>query len=360
MKVKRAGGSIARLDDGIFLIPGGKSGGSNVFVLKGKRKIALIDTGMPQDHEFICSCRAEIGVGIDDIGIVILTHEHIDHVGGLRNLPAHVVVAAHGRAANKLQLDDDFSMMAGAFNVEKSAIHVDIHLQDGSLLDLGGIRLRVVYAPGHCSGAICLYEPERGAIFTGDTIFAGGVLGGIFASGNISDYINSLERLREFRLASMYPGHGRMSANPAADMDRAIKGSAMLMSDTRNLFEAINVKGSFDRIKQGAVDYSRRAAEQRRHGRVPSVLNALLHLADADYPVSVHDISMAGARLDREIAVARGETVRMTLDAIGELGCEVVAHIGGHTRLRFVDAAPDHPQLAAWLRENRKGAKPSH
>lgn len=360
MKGENSSGSMVHLEEGIYLIPGAKSGGCNMFLLRGTHKLALIDTGMPQDHDFLCSCLAEIGLGIDDINLIILTHEHTDHIGGLRCLPQRIVVAAHASAANKLQRDDQFSMMSGTFSVEKSTVHVDIHLEDGSLIDLGGIRLRTIYTPGHCSGAICLYEPERGALFTADTVFAGGILGGIFASGNLSDYINSLERLREFRLVSMYPGHGRMSANPAGDLERAIQGSALLLSDTRNLFDAINAKGSFSQIRRGAVDYSRRAAERRGHGRVASDLGALLHLEDADHPVSVQNISLAGARLDREIDVATGATVLVTLDSIGELSCEVVAHVDGHTRLKFLGESPDYPDLAAWVRENRKGAQRAH
>ena len=360
MKVDTADTGIVQLEEGIFMIPGRKSGGCNVFVLRGSHKVALIDVGMPEDYGVLCSGLAELGLTMDDVSLAILTHEHVDHVGGLPGLPRHVVVAAHARAATKLQLDDQFSMMSGAFGAGKVSGHVDIHLEDGSLIDLGGIQLRTIYTPGHCSGAICLYEPKRGALFTSDTIFAGGILGGIFASGNISDYINSLMRLREFRVASMYPGHGRISSNPAADLERAIKGSALLMSDTRSLFETIKVKGAFDQIMSATVDYSRRAAERRGDTRVISDLEAMAHLPDADYPVKVQNISMTGARLDRELTVAKGEKLGLALDAIAELECQVVSHIDGHTRLRFLKASPEYEDLAVWLREHRQNLKRRH
>lgn len=357
MKVENTGGSVVQLEEGIFLIPGRKSGGCNIFVLKGSHKTALIDAGMPGDHEYLCAGLAEIGLAIDDVSLVILTHEHIDHVGGLRDLPKRIVVAAHTRAANKLQLDDSFSTMSGAFAAGRMSGHVDIHLEDGSLIDLGGIRLRTIYTPGHCSGAICLYEPTRGALFTSDTIFAGGILGGIFASGNISDYINSLERLREFRIVGLYPGHGRMSTKPAEDLARAINGSALLMSDTQHLFESINAKGAFDQIKRATVDYSRRAAERRQATRVLSTLQGLIRLEDADHPVGVQNISITGARLDREISVVEGNVVSMCLDFIGDLDCQVVAHLDGNTRLRFHKTSPGHGNLAAWLQQQPGGTR---
>jgi glyoxylase-like metal-dependent hydrolase (beta-lactamase superfamily II) len=359
MKVEKNGSSVVRLDDGIFLIPGPKKGGCNIFVLAGTRRTALIDTGMPKDHGALCSGLSEIGLSLDGIDMVILTHEHIDHVGNLPNLPGRTVVAAHARAANKLQLDDEFSKMSGAFGGQAVSIHVDLHLEDGSLIDLGGIRLRTIYTPGHSSGAICLYEPERGAMFTSDTIFAGGILGGIFASGNISDYISSLRRLREFKVVSMYPGHGRMSSNPGQDLERAIEGASLLLNDTRNLFESINAKGAFDHLMRATADYSRRAAERREHARVASDLEALAHLEDASHPVGVSNISRAGARLDRELSIAAGETVRLTLDCIGDLECEVIAHIDGHTRLKFMKSSPDLAQMELWLSARRNDEKPA-
>lgn len=357
MKPESPGGKVIQLEDGIFLIPGRKAEGCNIFVLKGSRRVALIDVGMPNDHDLLCSSLTAIGLSIDDVSMVILTHEHIDHVGGLHKLPQRVVVAAHARAANKLRLDDDFSVMNSAFGTGKIASNIDIHLEDGTLIDLGGIRLRTIYTPGHCSGAICLYEPERGAMFTSDTIFAGGILGGIFASGNISDYINSLERLREFRMVSMYPGHGGMSSHPADDLERAIKGSLLLLGDTRSLFQSINVKGAHDQFRSATGMYSRRAAERRENVRMPTTLGALVHLGDADHPVGVRNLSLTGARLDREIAMAKGASVRLTLDTIGEIECEVIAHVAGHTHLKVLASSPAGELLAGWLSRQRADTK---
>ena len=47
-------------------------------------------------------------------------------------------------------------------------------LADGQVLAVGGVELHVLHTPGHAPGAVCLYVPELGAVFTGDTLFAGG------------------------------------------------------------------------------------------------------------------------------------------------------------------------------------------
>ena len=345
--------SIVKLEEGIYLIPGLKFSSCHVYVLKGSNKIALIDVGMAINFDVICACLAEIGLSIDDIGIVVLTHEHIDHVGGLGNFPKHIVVAAHYRAANKLRLDDQFSMLSGAYGAKKTAGHVDIHLEDGTLIDLGGIQLRAIYTPGHCSGAMCLFEPNRGAMFTADTIFAGGILGGIFESGNISDYINSLERLRQFRMVSLYPGHGRMSKTPLEDLDRAINGASLLMSDTRLLFDTIKLNGAFNQLLAATADYSRRAAERRNSYRMASEIEASLHLDDADHYVHVINISLTGALLDREVSVEIGTQVFLTISTIAEMECLVVSKRNGKTILKFISSSADYERLASWINDNR-------
>ena len=53
----------------------------------------------------------------------------------------------------------------------------------------------IIHTPGHTSGSICVYEPEKKFIFTGDTLFAGGALPVIAESGSTGDYINSLKSL---------------------------------------------------------------------------------------------------------------------------------------------------------------------
>ena len=347
-------GALIELEKSVFLIPGRKTGGCNVFLLKGTQKNVLIDVGLPDDYDYLCASLALAGLGIDDIHMVLVSHEHIDHVGGLPHLPRRIVVAAHGRAANKFALNDQFSMMSGIFKTQAASFHVDVHLEDGTLIDIGGLQLRTIYTPGHCSGAVCFLEPQRGALFTADTIFAGGILGGIFASGNTSDYINSLERLREFRLENMYPGHGRMSSTPDPDIERAIIGSRLLMTDTQTLFDAIHIGEAFNSIKHATVDYSRRAPERRQSSRVSASPPALVHLPDDVHRINTLNISLHGILLDRELPLAKGENLRVTLEGIGNFECKVVSHPSHHTRLAILDTKGDTENLAVWLEENRR------
>jgi hydroxyacylglutathione hydrolase len=115
------------------------------------------------------------------------------------------VIAAHALAANKIELQDEFVTMTRYLDEQARHFRADIWLETDTVLDLGNYRLRILHTPGHCSGCICVYEPDHELLFTGDTVLAGGTLSGILGSGNISDYIKSLQRLIQLKVEEMYP-----------------------------------------------------------------------------------------------------------------------------------------------------------
>ncbi|HEY5996896.1 MAG TPA: MBL fold metallo-hydrolase [Candidatus Deferrimicrobiaceae bacterium] len=250
---------IVRLKENIWQLCGPKAtGGCKVYLVRGTKKNLLIDAGLPTDGAAIAEQLASVGLSPGDINMIVLTHEHCDHVGGVPAFSQKTIVATHTMAANKIGLQDEFVLMSKAFGLTVEDFHIDIHLHHGTLIDVGGCVLQVLHTPGHCSGAVCLYEPDQQILFTGDTIFANGTLGGIFPSGNISDYIGTLQQLSRLRVREIFPGHGRVSTDPPHDFERAIKGSISLMQDTRLLFNALDSRSEFSHIMKSIADYSRR------------------------------------------------------------------------------------------------------
>jgi glyoxylase-like metal-dependent hydrolase (beta-lactamase superfamily II) len=86
----------------------------------------------------------------------------------------------------------------------------DQDLTDGELLSVAGVEVRAIHTPGHSPGSTCLYAPALGAVFTGDTLFAGGP----GATGrSYSDFGTIVESIRD-RLLTLPPatvvhtGHG--------------------------------------------------------------------------------------------------------------------------------------------------------
>jgi len=226
------------LRPGIFQLQAEKAG-SHVYLLKGTSKNMLIDTGTAAGFPRLEASLSELGLRTSDIHFVVLTHEHFDHAGATCFFFKTAVVAAHRLAANKIELQDEFVTMIRSGDASSIPFRADVWLENDTLIDLGNYRLRTLHTPGHVSGCICLYESAEKLLFTGDTVLAGGTLSGIFASGNISDYMNSLERLSALRIDQLCPGHGRLSDDPEGDIRRGMEYARNLFEDTKLLSETL-------------------------------------------------------------------------------------------------------------------------
>ncbi len=85
----------------------------------------------------------------------------------------------------------------------------DRHLGDGETLEVGDLKFEVWHTPGHTPGSICLYEPEYGAIFTGDTLLRMRVGPTDGAGGNKEAMLKAIGRLARLPDDTrVYPGHG--------------------------------------------------------------------------------------------------------------------------------------------------------
>jgi glyoxylase-like metal-dependent hydrolase (beta-lactamase superfamily II) len=228
---------------------------AHVYLLRGTRRTALIDTGLPTTAEHLSACLAQAGMRAEDIDLVVLTHEHVDHSGGAARFAGRTLVAAHPQAANKLRTADEFALMSRAFSEHAVPFEIDLTLVEGSAIDLGGIELTVLHTPGHCSGSICLYEPARRWLFSADTIMARGIVGGVLHSGNTSDYISSLERLQHLRIDRLLPGHGHLSDDAQADIALGIARLEGLIDDSHALFSALyDTEDGFDEVMRSLRD----------------------------------------------------------------------------------------------------------
>jgi hydroxyacylglutathione hydrolase len=228
---------VIELTPGIYQLRGEKPG-SHVYVIKGDTKNVLIDTGVAGKFPVLKQRLAELGLHARDVNLIVLTHEHYDHIGATAFFHRTAVVAAHRLAANKLEMQDEFVTFTKYHDRPSKPFWVDVWLEDGSMLDLGNYQLQVVHTPGHTSGCICLYEPRVGLLFTGDTVFAGGTLSEIAVGGNVSDYVNSVRRLSNLKIKQLFPGHGRVSVTPDEDLPKAIVYAQTMLDDCKAFFEA--------------------------------------------------------------------------------------------------------------------------
>lgn len=186
---------------------------SNIYVLIGSDKTALIDTGTGfQVDKTIASLKEVLkGRGLD---YIILTHRHYDHVGGLSGLIKEFSprVYAGEYDAIPLRKGDSESTLGTKFGGHIDPMDV-VSLKEGDKIALGGHTLVTIDTPGHTIGSICLFDEVTGALFTGDTVFVDGVGNTIHPTGSLDQEKQSLKKLLNFDFNGFYPGHG-----PALDI----------------------------------------------------------------------------------------------------------------------------------------------
>jgi len=144
---------------------------------------------------------------------IVVTHAHIDHVGGAMKLKA-----ATGAPILMNQKDEVLLKM---LDVQASwigmkppgAVQVDEAVGEGRILQVGNLSSTVIHTPGHTEGSICLYFPEQKTLIAGDTLFAGSIGRTDLPGGSFEKIIRSLHNqlLQLPDDTQVVPGHGPMT-----------------------------------------------------------------------------------------------------------------------------------------------------
>ncbi|KAB1927066.1 MULTISPECIES: MBL fold metallo-hydrolase [Micromonospora] len=129
---------------------------NNVWVIGDDRECVVLDA--PHDVAAILAL-----VGDRQVRAILATHAHDDHVRVAPELAEATGAPVLLHAADRVLWD---------------MVHPHLppngELHDGQSIEVGGTTLRVLHTPGHSPGACSFHAPELGAVFTGDTLFAGG------------------------------------------------------------------------------------------------------------------------------------------------------------------------------------------
>ncbi len=164
---------------------------------------AVVDPG-GSEEKIMAAVRDE---GLQ-IKYIINTHGHPDHVcgnGRLKEATGALIVMHEADA--KFFAQDDTKQYFSMLGLPESP-PPDKLVKDGDILKMGQIKLEVIFTPGHTPGGICLYNSPN--VFTGDTLFVGGVGRTDFPGGSPE----LLQRSIHERLLSLpddtivWPGHG--------------------------------------------------------------------------------------------------------------------------------------------------------
>ena len=160
----------------------------SVYVVEGDDKALVIDAGTEMPH-----LSKAVATLTDKPLMLVLTHGHGDHVGGVVSFPEAWIHPA------------DTSMIgAGA---RQYGIKVNL-LSDGEVIDLGGRQIEVLHTPGHTSGSLTFFDKEHHYGFSGDSFGSTNLL---LFGGTFKDLVITTTRAASYMetngITKLYPGH---------------------------------------------------------------------------------------------------------------------------------------------------------
>lgn len=185
------------------LYPG--SFGSNCYVLLSDGHAAIIDPSA--NASVILNTIARHNATPD---LILLTHGHFDHMLALNELyqKSSLPIYLHASDAD-FPSDAHKNAFFYFFHQEQTYPSPTHLLQNGDLLKLGTDTIQVLHTPGHTPGSVC-YLCNDQTLFTGDTLFDGGVGRCDLYGGSATDLKQSLSLLNTLSPSLViYPGHGR-------------------------------------------------------------------------------------------------------------------------------------------------------
>jgi len=257
--------------------------GTNSYVL-GDPPVAVLDPG-PDDPEHLARLRA----AVPRLRFVFVTHTHRDHSCGARALASATGAAIVGLPPPSdglqdmscvptipalhdtvfgLAADDVAGAVAGDVGDRERAARGFDDTSGGSGRAAGSgdsaaaghaiqapksSQLRVIHTPGHASNHVCYLLEEEGLLFSGDHVLDGVTPVILPPDGDMSDYLDSLARLKRYHPRAIAPGHGRVLADPIGVIDRIIAHRARREAKVLAVLNAVG-QGSLDELLPRVYD----------------------------------------------------------------------------------------------------------
>jgi glyoxylase-like metal-dependent hydrolase (beta-lactamase superfamily II) len=186
--------------------PGMMTGaGTNTYLL-GDAEVAVVDPGPLIGSHVDAILKAAEG----RLKWIFVTHTHADHSPAAKQLSQLTGALKLGMPSTETKLQDL------SFTADKPIEH-DYSLQTDEF------TLRAIHTPGHVHNHICYLLEDDSVLMAGDHVMNGSTVVIVPPQGKMKDYIESLQRLKHYPIASIAPGHGEIIAEPHAVFDSLVK-----------------------------------------------------------------------------------------------------------------------------------------
>jgi hydroxyacylglutathione hydrolase len=216
---------------------------SGVYLIRGRGENMLIDTGnwtLPEHAngmgEFLVDL---LDKEKNDLKYIFLTHFHYDHTGNAAMLKKRYGAQVVAHPSDRPVIEDPMLVtrrenitrfgttpedVLADFNLREGEslglsdpeivrrywnfpVEVDLEVNDGDVLDVGGVKLDVVHLPGHCPGMVGIYNPASGSLYSADVLHYPTPLGP-FPIGDAKAHWNSIRRCLDLKPTLLLEGHG--------------------------------------------------------------------------------------------------------------------------------------------------------
>ncbi len=216
------------------------------YLLIGETSALLIDTGLG-----IGNIKKQVDKLTKLPVTVVTTHVHWDHIGGhglfndiyvhkndaewlRRGIPVPINVIKRNIEAEPFSIKPPIE-----FNIDNYKIYTGEPtriLNDDDIIDIGSRKIRIIHTPGHSPGHICLFEEEKGYLYTGDLVYKG-TLYAFYPSTDPILFKQSIDKISSLKeVTKILPAHNELNV----EVD--------LVSNIKNAFKDIEDK---DMLKQG-------------------------------------------------------------------------------------------------------------
>jgi glyoxylase-like metal-dependent hydrolase (beta-lactamase superfamily II) len=222
-------------------LPNNSLGSVNTYAVMSADGLRLIDCGW--DAEEVYAALADelyhLGVQVNDIREILITHAHSDHIGLAERLKRVTdarlllhrldAVSRWTEPSERLRMvaETERWLQANGMPQEEWDVIIrvmrsrpiriptyrpDLLLEGGEVLDWRPFRFEVIWTPGHSAGLVCLYERQHQILLSSDHVLEGISPNIAYSAQHTGDpldaYLHSLRLVRDLPVALVLPGHG--------------------------------------------------------------------------------------------------------------------------------------------------------